>query len=230
MKRILPDLLISPDTFFSVRMEEPQDLRIPGIIVIIGAVIAAVGAYLISGIYAGMFAAAGGEGMATLMGVMGGVSAFFGFIIVWWLVFAGIFHLLSMVFSGTGTFRRTLEHVAFGLVPVVIGSCIALLVSLYYLPMIEVPVITSFQDPAAIQRVMSMILEDPAYRELTRVTSLISVIFLAWSANLWIFGIRHARGLTVKSAMVVVLVPVVIYSIAVLAMAFGVITFPGGFA
>ena len=229
MKGILADLLISPDSFFSARMKEPQDLKIPGIIVIIGAVIAAVGSYLISGIYAGMFAAAGGEGMATLMGVVGGISAFFGFIIVWWLIFAGIFYLLSMVFSGNGTFQRTLEHVGYGLVPVIIGSCLSLLVSLYYLPMIEIPVITNIQDPAAIQRMMSLILEDPAYLEFTRGTSLISVIFLAWSANLWIFGIRHARALTVKSALVVVLVPVVLYSIAVLALAFGVITFPGGF-
>lgn len=229
MKRILPALLLSPDTFFSGRMKEPEDLRIPGMIVLIGAVIAAAGSYLVSGIYAGMFAAAAGEGMAALMGVIGGVSAFFAFIIIWWLIFSGIFYLLSMAFSGNGSFRRTLEHTGYGLVPVIIGSCLSLLVSLYYLPMIEVPVITSFQDPAAVQRLMSMVLEDPAYREFMRVTSLISVIFLAWSANLWIFGIRHARALTVKSALVVVLVPVIIYSIVVLAMAFGGITIPGGF-
>lgn len=228
MKGMLPKLLLRPDTFFSERMKEPEDLKIPGIIVIIGAIIAAVGSYLISGIYGGLFTAAAGEGMASLLGIFGAVSAFFAFIIIWWVVFAGIFYLLSMVFAGSGTFKRTLEFAGYGLVPVIIGAVISVLISLYYLPMIEVPVISNIQDPAAIQRFMSEFLEDPAFREFTQISAIISAIFLAWSANLWIFAIRQARTLSLRNAIIVVLIPVVIFMIYTLYMAFIGTPFSGG--
>jgi hypothetical protein len=228
MKGMLPSLLLRPDTFFSERIKEPEDLKIPGIIVIIGAIIAAVGSYLISGIYEGLFAAAAGEGMASLLGIFGAVSAFFAFIIIWWVVFAGIFYLLSMAFTGNGTFRRTLEFTGYGLVPVIIGSVISVIISLYYLPMIEAPVITNIQDPAAVQQVMSAIFEDPAFSEFTQISAIISAIFLAWSANLWVFAIRHARALSLRNAIIVVLIPVLIFMIYTLYMAFIGTPFPGG--
>jgi hypothetical protein len=93
--------------------------------------------------------------------------------------------------------------------------------------MIEVPVISNIQDPAAVQRVMSAIFEDPAFREFTQLSAIISVIFLAWSANLWIFGMRHARALSFRNAIIVVLIPVVIFAIYTLYMAFTGTPFPG---
>jgi hypothetical protein len=228
MKGMLISLLLHPDTFFGERIQEPDDLKIPGIIVLIGAIIAAGGSYLLSGMYEGLYIAAAGEGMASLMGIFGTISAFFGFILIWWVIFSGIFYLLSMAFAGTGTFRRTLEYAGYGLVPVIIGSVISLLISFYYLPMIEVPVISNIQDPAAVQRFMSGILEDPAFREFTQLSAVISVIFLAWSANLWIFAIKHARALSVRNAVIVVLIPVVIFAIFTLYTAFSGTLFPGG--
>ena len=228
MKGMLPDLLLRPDIFFSERIQEPGDLKIPAIIVITGAIIAAVGSYLLSGLYEGLYTAAAGEGMSSLLGIFGVVSGFFAFILIWWVIFSGIFYLLSMAFSGTGTFRRTLEFAGYGLVPVIIGSVISVLLSFYYLPMIEVPVISNIQDPAAVQRFMSAIVEDPAFREFTQLSGIISTIFLIWSANLWIFGIKHARGLSFRNAIIVVLVPVVIFAIYTLYMAFAGTPFSGG--
>ena len=228
MKGMLMSLLLHPDTFFGERIKEPEDLKIPGIIVITGAIIAAVGSYLLSGLYEGLYMAAAGEGLASLLGIFGVVSGFFAFILIWWVIFSGIFYLLSMAFAGTGTFRRTLEFAGYGLVPVIIGSVISVLLSLYYLPMIEVPVISNIQDPAAVQRFMSGILEDPAFREFTQLSTITSIIFLTWSANLWIFGIKHARALSFRNAIIVVLVPVVIFAIYTLYMAFAGTPFSGG--
>ena len=228
MKGMLPYLLFRPDAFFSERMKEPEDLKIPGIIVVIGAIISAVTAYLMSGVYSGLFSAAAGEGMASMMGAFSALSAFFAFLILWWIIFAGIFYLLSMAFAGNGMFRRTLEFTGYGLVPVIVGLIISAIVSLYYIPLVEVPVISNIQDPAAVQRFMSDILTDPAFREFTRISAVISVIFLAWSANLWIFGIRHARNLTVRNAIIVVLIPVVIFAIYTLYTAFVGMPFLGG--
>ena len=36
-------------------------------------------------------------------------------------------------------------------------------------------------------------MHDPAMMELTQITTLISIVFLLWSAHIWIFGIKHAR-------------------------------------
>ncbi len=166
--------------------------------------------------------------MASVMGAFSALSAFFAFLILWWIIFAGIFYLLSMAFAGNGMFRRTLEFTGYGLVPVIVGLIISAIVSLYYIPLVEVPVISNIQDPAAVQRFMSDILTDPAFREFTRISAVISVIFLAWSANLWIFGIRHARNLTVRNAIIVVLIRVVIFAIYTLYTAFVGMPFLGG--
>lgn len=228
MKGMLPYLLFRPDAFFSERMKEPEDLKIPGIIVVIGGITSAVTAYLMSGVYSGLISAAVGEGMVSMMGAFSALSAFFAFLILWWLIFAGIFYLLSMAFAGNGTFRRTLEFTGYGLVPVIIGLIISTIVSLYYIPLVEVPVITNIQDPAAVQRFMSDILMDPAFREFTWISAVISLLFLAWSANLWIFGIRHARNLIVRNAAIVVLIPVAIFTIYTLYTTFVGMLFMGG--
>src|SRR5690606_28928543 len=152
MKGMLPYLLFRPDTFFSERMKEPEDLKIPGIIVVIGAIISAVTAYLMSGVYSGLFSAAAGEGMASMMGAFSALSAFFAFLILWWIIFAGVFYLLCLAFGGNGTFRRTIEFTGDGLVWFIIGLIIRAIVSRYYIPLVEVPVISQIQVPAAVQR------------------------------------------------------------------------------
>jgi len=229
MRGMIPELLLRPEVFFSDRMKEPESLKFPGLIVVIGAIIAAAGAYIISGMYAEMFAQVPEMGtMTSFFGVFGAISAFFMFIIIWWLIFSGVFFLISMAFSGSGTFRRTLEFTGYGLIPVIIGSVISVMISFYYLPMIELPVLNGISDPAVLQKVIGQILSDPAFREFTQISSIISVIFLAWSANLWIFGMKHARSVTLKHAAITVLVPVVIYGIYVLYMAFAGVAVLGG--
>jgi len=221
------DLLLRPDIFFAGRMKEPESLKLPGLIALAGGLVAAGAAYIVSGTYSEMLSGLAG-GMGPLIGVISAISAFFGFIIIWWIIFTAIFYGISMAFAGKGTFKRTLEFTGTGLVPVIIGSVISLLISLYYVPLIEVPVISGITDPAVIQEAMSQMMQDPAFREFTQVSSLISVIFLVWSANLWIFAVKHARNLTMKKAALTVLIPVIICIIVILVPAFTGITLPGG--
>jgi len=221
------DLLLRPDIFFGGRMKEPEDLKLPGLIALVGAAVAAGAAYIISGTYSEMFSELAG-GMGPIIGVISAISAFFGFIIIWWIIFAAIFYGLSLTFGGKGTFKRTLEFSGIGLIPIILGTIISLLISLYYVPLIEVPVISGITDPAVIQEAMSQMMEDPAFREFTQVSSLISVIFLVWSANLWIFALKHARNLTMKQAAMTVLIPVGICILVILVPAFTGISLPGG--
>lgn len=212
------DLLVHPERFFSTLEGKEPDLKIPAVIALAGAIVAAVAGYAQSSMFSLMFSGVGeGAGMGTFIGVMGAAGAFFGFLILWWLVIAGVFHVISLVFAGKGKFTRTLASTGYGLLPMVMGSIISTLILLTYLPRISVPVIRNIQDTAAVQKAMQELMLDPAMKEYTLVSMVISIMFLVWSANIWIFGIRQARGITLTKSSITVIIPV---AIAILYMAY----------
>ncbi len=180
-----------------------------------------------SGLYAELYAGVA-EGMGSLMGIIMAVSAFIGFLVMWWLVIAGAFFLISMLFKGRGKFTHTLANTGYGLVPVIIGSIVTTLVFLSYLPRIVVPVIRNIQDPAVIQEAMQELMHDPAMMEYTWVSMAISALFLLWSANIWIFGVKQARNITLKQACITVAIPVGAFIIYTLYIAVVGVPIPGG--
>jgi hypothetical protein len=56
-------------------------------------------------------------------------------------------------------------------------------------------------------------MNDPAMRQLTLVSTAVGILFLLWSANIWIFGVRHARNLSLRHAILTVAIPVAAYII-----------------
>jgi hypothetical protein len=54
-------------------------------------------------------------------------------------------------------------------------------------------------------------MHDPAMMEMTQIISIISIVFLLWSANIWISGMRNARQLSDRDAALCVGIPVVVY-------------------
>jgi hypothetical protein len=201
------EVLIRPDAFFSRLFEGEVSLKVPGLIAAIGAVITAVAAYMISGPTVRMFSEAAGPSTEGFL--------------------AGVFHAISAIFKGKGSFRRTLQAGGYGLVPMIIGSAISTLLSLYYIPLIKVPMISSLNDPSAITRGIAQIYADPAMREFAQVSGIVSIIFLIWGANIWIFGMKHARGLSTRNATITVGVPVLILIIYTIATAFFGLGLPG---
>jgi hypothetical protein len=87
------------------------------------------------------------------------------------------------------------------------------IVAVQYLPRVIVPRITSaaIEDPQLIQEAVSALMHDPAMMEMTQIISIISIVFLLWSANIWISGLQHSRKLQVRDAALCVGIPVVIY-------------------
>jgi hypothetical protein len=85
---------------------------------------------------------------------------------------------------------------------------------------VKVPTLTAagIQDPQLIQEATRALMHDPAMMALTQITSVVSIIFLLLSANIWIFGLKHARMLSLRDAAISVGVPVVGYSIYILYM------------
>jgi hypothetical protein len=151
-------------------------------------------------------------GMESIIAISTIIGAFLG-IFVFWVVWAGVFYLISIVFKGQGTFKRSLEFVGYGYLPQIFGAILTSIVALLYIPRIIVPHITSTatQDPQLIQEAVKTLIHDPAMMEMTQITLLISIVFLLWSANIWIFGIQKARNLSTRDSALCVAIPVVGY-------------------
>jgi hypothetical protein len=132
---------------------------------------------------------------------------------IFWLVASGIFYVISSLLKGQGSFTRVLEVVGYGYLPQIAGSTLTLIAAALYIPRITVPALSkaALEDPAMIEQVTKAFMHDPAMMELTQITTLVSIVFMLWSAHIWIFGIKHARGLSMRNAAICVGVPIVLY-------------------
>ncbi|MCX6683540.1 MAG: Yip1 family protein [Methanoregula sp.] len=211
MKHSLFEVLIKPGGFFQDAIVEKESLKIPGLIVLALGIVSAVYAYLIGGLTGKMMAGLI-PGMESIIAISTILGALFG-VFVFWVIWAGLFYLISSLFKGEGTFKRLLEFVGYGFLPQIFGAILTLIVALQYLPRVIVPQITSTaaQDPQLIQEAVKALMHDPAMMEMTQITSIISIVFLLWSANIWIFGMQHSRKLSPRDAALCVGIPVVAY-------------------
>jgi hypothetical protein len=211
MKNFILDVLITPNTFFRNVINEKESLKIPLLIILCGAILGSVHAYLVGGL-TGKLLAALVPGMATFIAI----SAVIGAIIITfltWIILTGIFYGLSFLFKGQGTFKRCLEVTGYGYLPQIFGSIISVIVAFMYIPKVVVPQLSAAatQDPQVIQDAVKALMHDPAMMEMMQVISVISIVFLLWSANSWIFGIKYARSLSVRDAAICVGAPVILY-------------------
>ena len=216
MKHSLFDILIRPGAFFEDAIAEKESLKIPGLIVLVLGIVSSVYGYLIGGLTGKMMAGLmpGMESIIAISTILGALLGIF----IFWLIWAGVFYLVSLVFKGNGTFKRTLEFVGYGYLPQVFGAILTLIVAMQYIPRVIVPQITAdaANDPQLIQEAVNALMHDPAMMEMTQITSIISIVFLLWSANIWIFGVQHARKLSVRDAALCVGIPVVVYILYVI--------------
>jgi len=204
------DLLINPNRFFQLALGDTEQLRYPGLIVLAGAIVAAAAGYFTGVITAGMLDSAM-QGMGSII-LIGMVIAAFVMTFLVWVIWAGAFYLISKLFKGTGSFTRCLEVVGYGYVPLVIGSVITLVAAFEYLPKVVVPTLTSaaLTNPQQIQDATTALMSDPAMVEFTQISAVISMVFLLWSANAWIFGIKQARNISMRDAAITVGIPVIL--------------------
>jgi hypothetical protein len=211
MKQSFFEVLIKPGEFFKAAIAEKESFKIPGLILLALGIVSAVNAYLIGGLTGKMMAGLV-PGMESIIAISTIIGAFLG-IFVFWVVWAGVFYLVSLVFKGQGTFKRSLEFVGYGYLPQIFGAILTSIIALQYIPRVIVPHITSAatQDPQMIQEAVKSLMHDPAMMEMTQITLLISIVFLLWSANIWISAIQHSRDLSSRDAALCVGIPVVAY-------------------
>ncbi|MDT8357713.1 MAG: Yip1 family protein [Methanomicrobiaceae archaeon] len=195
-------LLLDPREFFTGLAREEVDLTRPGLIVLALGVLAGLSSVVSLGPLLQMMP----EETSSISPLIIAISALTAVIItiILWIVFAGVFHVISLLFGGKGQFTRTLQVVGYGFFPQIIGSAISLPLLYDYISGLQIPPVS---DPALIEEAVRELLSGPTML----VISVIGILFFLWSANLWIFGVKEARALTLRDAVITVGVPAVLY-------------------
>lgn len=122
-----------------------------------------------------------------------------------WLIFTTVFHALSYVFGGEGSFRRTLTLVGWGFLPVIAGGLLMIIakaIAAQGAPSMTIQ--SAEQIAAAVERFEGGLA--------TQAANLVSGALYIWCCYIWVFALKHARGLSTRQALVTVGVPVVFFS------------------
>jgi hypothetical protein len=205
------DLLIRPGAFFQNAIHWKESLIVPALVVLAGGIAGAMYGYLIGGLTGQLVGGiVPGMGMIlTILTILGAIICIF----IFWAIWAGVMYAFSSVFKGEGTFNRTLEFTGYGYLPQAFGSLINFVIALDYIPRVHVPQLSAAaaQDPQLVQEAFKALMQDPAMMELSQIAMVISIVFLLWSANIWIFGMQHSRKLSPRYAALCVGIPVVLY-------------------
>lgn len=134
-------------------------------------------------------------GVFVLFGV--GLGLIFGAfsIFLLWIAVSGIFYLLSEFYGGRGTFRRTIILLGWGFLPLVFSGISTGLLTYYAVQGVTLPA-----DPNE----MELALEGLGAAVANPITYVLDIVFLLWSGFLWMFGIKHARDISLREAVLTV--------------------------
>jgi hypothetical protein len=202
------EVLTNPNGFFEARMKEGESLKIPLLIVLISGLISGIAAFLITGITLEIIRETLPPEAQSIAMTVGGISAFIGALVVSliiWVVFAAVFFGISGLLKGEGTFKRTLEFVGYGYIPMIIGGIISAVIMYNFISTAQIPHVA---DPTELADVLTNWLTT---NPMIRLSSIVSMLFMLWSANIWVFGLKHARNLSTRNALITVGIPVVLY-------------------
>lgn len=203
-------LLFNPNLFFSEKLKTEISFKYPILIMLVIALIAIGSSFLMMNkIKESLPPEAGSFAFVMILG--GAIGALIG-TFVYWVILTGIFYLISSVFHSEGSFKRTLEFVAYGFVPQIFSSIVGLLILYILLPSLN----TSLQNPQLFaESLKQMLVNNP----LSLASQIFGILCFLLSANIWIFALMHARNMSTKNAIITVGIPVglsLIYQIYVL--------------
>jgi len=200
------EVLTNPNKFFETRKKGEESLKLPVFIVLISGIIGGISAFLSSSMMIEAMSKTLPPEVQSFMSFMPIGSAIgvvvFSFII--WLIIAAVFFGISCIFKGEGKFKRTLEFVGYGYIPTIIGGLISAVLLYNFVTTVQIPTIT---DPTKINEVITPLMKSP----MMLLSSVISILFMLWSANIWVFGLKHARNLSTRNALITVAIPVAAY-------------------
>ncbi|SFL46883.1 hypothetical protein SAMN04487950_3909 [Halogranum rubrum] len=186
------NVLTSPNEFFRRESEDPRLLQ-PALIV---TAVALLGVALQYVLFSTISASISNPDTAGFMNLIMYVSMAFSFLAAFlgWLIYAGIFYLLSMIFDGEGSFGTVFKLVGWGYVPGIFSAAVTGVAYLVFLGGDSVNSPTGFA--AAMQ--------NPLNGPILWAISLFGIVFTLWQGALFAFAMRHGRDLTMKQAALVV--------------------------
>ncbi|MHC1754942.1 MAG: YIP1 family protein [Methanosarcina sp.] len=199
----LNNLLFDPNSFFREKSRNNVDFKYPVLITLVIAIIAMVSSFLVMNMFRGLLPSDMNSYMsatAILFGTIGGlIGAFLN-----WFILAGILYSISYVFNSKGSFKRTLEFIGYGFVPITFSSLINAVV-MYKL---TASVDFSSQDSQFItQGIQQMFSNNPLFYT----SQIIGILCLLLSAYIWVFALLYARNMSIKNATLTVSIPVGLY-------------------
>jgi len=200
------EVLTNPNKFFEARMKGGESLKIPAIIVLISGIIGGIVAFFMWGIIAEMLRGTvppETQGFISFLPI-GSAIAFVIFSLILWVVFAAILFGISCIFNGKGKFKRTLEFVGYGYIPMIFSGIIGAVLLYNFVSTAHIPVVA---DPTMIEDTLEPLMKNP----MRLLSYAIGILFMLWSANIWVFGLKHARNLSMKNAVITVAIPVAAY-------------------
>ncbi|PXF53588.1 MAG: YIP1 family protein [Candidatus Methanophagaceae archaeon] len=202
------EVLTNPNKFFETRKKGEESLKLPVFIVLISGIIGGISAFLSSSIMMEAMAKTlppEAQGFMSFMPIGSAIGAVIASFIAW-LIIAAVFFGISCIFKGEGKFKRTLEFVGYGYIPTIIGGLISAVLVYNFVTTVQIPPIT-ITDPTEIQEVITPLMKSP----MMLLSSAVGILFMLWSANIWVFGLKHARNLSTRNALITVAIPVAAY-------------------
>lgn len=181
----LTNLLILPSRFYKKKM----GLKGAVYIVLLFGIVTAIGTGSLN------FVTLTAVGESKLVITIGSLSpAFIAFLEVFfiWFLLSGLFFTISHFLGGNGDFKILLSNVGYGFLPMILGSIIGLIIGI--------------ATWGKISTVME--LGEAFYNPAITFSNIQGLLFLLWSANIWVFGVSSARDMTPKRALITVTMPV----------------------
>jgi hypothetical protein len=199
----ITNVLTNPDRFFAELSGRDAGLKTPFAIVLVAAIISAASAAMA----ASAVISALPEEAAEFASIGAVIGAIYGLLLQFmiWLLSAGVFYFISIFFGGEGSFKRVLGFGGYGFIPIIVFLVIGLAITMTMLPTIEL----SFENPELLQQTY---MQNP----FLKAYSIIGILFMLWSANIWIFAVKHARNISTRHALITVGAPVGLYLLRII--------------
>ena len=206
-------LLTNPDEFFNELSEKKVSFKMPILIITVMTIISSIYSYysinVISQIYPSEMAS---MKIIMLIGAMAG--AVIGPYISW-LMISIIIYLITIVFKGEGSLKRTVEFIGYGFLPNIIGTIIITIVGIYFLSNIHVEPLTMSQmtNPEIMKSTMNNIIP----KTFIIISLLVNMGISIWNLIIWTFGIKYARNLPLNKAAISVAIPTILFMLITIA-------------
>ncbi|AWB28375.1 Yip1 family protein [Halococcoides cellulosivorans] len=133
---------------------------------------------------------------------------------LYWLGVAGTAYGVGAWFDGDADFSTTTQAVAWGFVPHIVGTAVAVAGSYLRYVQTELPAVTEDMTQQEIQALSGQITGAPT-DPVNLVITVVGLVTLLWGAYLWTVGVENVHGIERRQA-VIVAVPWILLSLIAL--------------